>query len=181
MNDKKIVTQLKAGGKDREAAFQTMIRRFSRFIPKVARATGITTDQAKDTFTDALLALNDQVISGKFQERSKLSSYFYQIFYNKSVDFSRKSTTKLIEFVDSLPDTADAQIQLIRKITADDDMKHLVNHLEQLGEPCRKILLDWGYWGYKISEIAERMESTPDQIKRKKYRCLQQLRNRLKL
>lgn len=176
MTDQAIIKHLKAGGKEREQAFSHLIKQYSAFIPKVARATGLNMEEAKDSFTDSLLALNDQVLSGKFNGQSKLSTYFYQIFYFKSVDFSRKASTNKIDFVDKLPEAIKLGNDIIKDLQNQESFKTIVNYLDQLGEPCKQILLDWGYWGYKINEIASKLGEDPEKLKKKKYRCLMQLR-----
>ncbi|MEO1435149.1 MAG: sigma-70 family RNA polymerase sigma factor [Bacteroidota bacterium] len=176
MTDQTIITYLKTGGKEREQAFSHLIKQYSAFVPKVARATGLNIEQAKDSFTDALLALNDQVQSGKFNGQSKLSTYFYQIFYFRSVDFSRKASTNKIDFVDKLPEDVKLSDDIIKDLQHQESFRTIVNYLDQLGQPCKQILLDWGYWGYKIHEIASKLGEHPEKLKKKKYRCLMQLR-----
>ncbi|MEM6722892.1 MAG: sigma-70 family RNA polymerase sigma factor [Bacteroidota bacterium] len=176
MTDQQLISLLQEGGKPREKAFNHLIREFSSFVPKVAQSTGLSMDQAKDAFTDALLALNEQVLSGKFNGQSKLSTYFYQIFYFKSVDFFRKTSTNKVDFVDKLPETIRLDSDTIKDLQNQESFRTIVNYLDQLGNPCKQILLEWGYWGYKIHEIAGKLGEDPEKLKKKKYRCLQQLR-----
>ncbi|MEM6771214.1 MAG: hypothetical protein AAF597_11575, partial [Bacteroidota bacterium] len=65
---------------------------------------------------------------------------------------------------------------LLQDFLLREDVAQLSLYLDQLGEPCRQILLDWGYWGYSMQEIAERVGlDSADQAKRKKYKCRQRL------
>ncbi|MFT5912928.1 MAG: RNA polymerase sigma factor (sigma-70 family), partial [Paraglaciecola sp.] len=77
---------------------------------------------------------------------------------------------QLLENPDSMP-TADEEMDL------KEQMKQLHKYLNKLGEPCKQILIDWGFWGYSMSEIAERIGLLGSvQAKDTKYRCLKKLR-----
>jgi len=60
------------------------------------------------------------------------------------------------------------------------EVKRLHYLLEEIGEPCRTLLLKWGAGGYSMKEIAEisGLESA-DQAKKKKYYCLKKLMKKI--
>ena len=175
--DKKIIEALLQGGSLKEEAVNHVMNDFIHYLPSVAKKTGINRDEALDVFTDAIMAMIDQIVNSHFEGNSKLSSYFYKIFYFKSVDLFRKKTTNKIDYKDELPNSSDSAPLVINKMETDEKIKQLYKYLDQLGNPCKQILLDWGFWGYNMNEIAERagLENS-SQAKSRKYKCLQQLR-----
>ncbi|MFT6360107.1 MAG: RNA polymerase sigma factor (sigma-70 family) [Paraglaciecola sp.] len=176
-SDNQLIEALTKGGISREQAVTYLLNTFIHFVPTMVKKVGISKEQALDAFTDTLIDLIEQVVDGKFKGESKLSSYLYKIFYFKSIDLFRKNKTnridyglQLLENPDSMP-TADEEMDL------KEQMKQLHKYLNKLGEPCKQILIDWGFWGYSMSEIAERIGLLGSvQAKDTKYRCLKKLR-----
>ena len=106
-----------------------------------------------------------------------MSSYFYKIFFNKSVDLFRKNTTNKIDYQEVLPDALDKGQLVAKKLETNEDLKKLYKYLDKLGAPCKQTLMDWGFWGYNMTEIAERSGlASSVQAKDRKYQCLKKLR-----
>ncbi|MFK7774513.1 MAG: RNA polymerase sigma factor [Saprospiraceae bacterium] len=176
-SDDEIIKAFLAGGTSKEAAVNQVMNDFIHYLPTVAKKTGLKKEEALDIFTDAIMDMIDQIVAFKFKGESKLSTYFYKIFYFKCVDLFRKNTTNNIEYREELPEVSDTSLIAPNKIEIEEEIKQLHKYLNQLGEPCKQILLDWGFWGYNMSEIAERigLESST-QAKDRKYKCLKKLR-----
>jgi DNA-directed RNA polymerase specialized sigma24 family protein len=85
--------------------------------------------------------------------------------------------TNKIDYRNELPVSSDSTPLATNKMETDEEIKQLYKYLDQLGDPCKQILLDWGFWGYNMTEIADRagLESSV-QAKDRKYKCLKQLR-----
>jgi RNA polymerase sigma factor (sigma-70 family) len=176
-SDDEIIEAFSTGGALKEQAVNHVMSEYIPYLPKVAKKTGLSQDEALDVFTDAIMALIDQTTSAQFKGASKLSTYFYKIFYFKSVDLFRKNTTNQIDYREELPEAIDSESLPIKKMETNEDINQLHQYLDQIGEPCKQILLDWGFWGYNMNEIAERagLEGST-QAKDRKYKCLQKLR-----
>ncbi len=176
-SDDKIIEGLVAGGTSKEEAVNQVMNDFIHYLPKVAKKTGLKREEALDIFTDAIMDMIDQIVALKFKGESKLSTYFYKIFYFKCVDLFRKNTTNQIEYREKLPEVSDASLIAVKKIEIEEEINQLYKYLDQIGEPCKQILLDWGFWGYNMSEIAKRIGlENSTQAKDRKYKCLQKLR-----
>lgn len=175
--DEQIIAALSEGGNSRERVTSHLIDTYVHLVPVMVKKTGLVKEAALDVFTDAILDLMEQAKQGIFRGESKLSTYLYKIFYFKCVDLSRKNTTKPLSYPSDLPELADQASDIQKKIETGEDFTGLLNLLDQLGEPCRQILLDWGFWGYSMADIAERTGLGGSvQVKDRKYKCLQRLR-----
>lgn len=173
--DEQLIRAIREGGGARESAVRQLLTGHIGFVHKVHRSVGIDLESAKDCFTDAVMAVVEQVEADSFRGDSKLSSYLYRILYNKSVDLLRRQTTNPVNYQEKVPERSDPA-GLQEQIQHKDEVRRLHQHLDRLGDPCRQILLDWGYWGYSMKEIAQRAGlADAGKAKRRKYECLQQL------
>jgi RNA polymerase sigma factor (sigma-70 family) len=176
-NDEKLVAALSRSGLPKEQAIDYMMKRYIHYVPKMSKKVSLDRLQLLDAFTDAILALANQVAQGRFKGDSELSSYFYKIFYFKSVDLFKINKTNQVEYRENLPELIDPEPLITKKIETSEQVKQLYGYFDQLGEPCKQILIDWGFWGYNMTELAERSGlNGSDQAKEQKYQCLKKLR-----
>lgn len=176
-SDASILEEIRQGGKAREAAVRYLIDRHIGFVYKISRKLRLNEDWAKDAYLDAVIAVMQQVENGAYRGENKLSSYLYQIFYYKSVDILRKQSTNYEKYVEEIPDQVDERSDMLLTLEQKESVSQLEALLEKMGEPCKQILMDWGFWGYQIQEIAERMGiDDPVKVSRRKYKCIEALR-----
>lgn len=178
--DKELILSIKSAAKKEQG-----IKEFSAahigFIYKICNALGIDEYHAKDVYTDSLIAFMHQIELGQFKGQSKASTYFYRIFYNKSVDFLRKESTNKIDYMDAIPDQS-ATNPFYLTFENKEEISRISIVLKKMGDPCKTILKEWAFLGYKINEIAQRNNfGNADQVKRKKYNCLEALRKQVKI
>ena len=176
-SDQELMKFILAEGALKEKAANYLMDTNIHYLPKVAQKTGLNRDQALDAFTDAIIVVMENVAKGSFKGESKLSSYFYKIFFNKSVDLFRKNTTNKVDYKEVLPDPSDQEPLIANKMETQEAIKELYKYLDKIGTPCKQILIDWGFWGYSMTEIAERTGLVSSvQAKDRKYQCLKKLR-----
>ena len=130
-------------------------------------------------YADAVSMVVWNIDTNKFKGNSKLSTYLYRIFYNKSVDLLRHTTTNKNEAYFELEDDniLTSSENESRQLESKLDVEIVKKEILELGSPCNIIIIEWAYWGYSMAEIAHRngLESA-DKVKKKKYACLQKLR-----
>lgn len=166
-----------AGGKEGEEASMQLFNSLQGFIPTIQGKLNLPLDQVRDAYSDALVKLIRQIKNGSFRGESKLSSYFYSIFYNTAVDVTRKnSTNKNIKTV-PLEDYDLRERDLLDMMDIKEDAQRLFVVIDKMGPVCKKILIDWGYHGYNMEEIAERSKlSNASSARSMKYKCLKKLK-----
>ncbi|MGK0364760.1 MAG: RNA polymerase sigma factor (sigma-70 family) [Saprospiraceae bacterium] len=175
--DEKLIGALSGRGLQKEQAIDYMMKQYIQYVPTIARKLELDKTLLLDAFTDAIVAVSDQVALGKFKGDSQLSSYFYKIFYFKSVDLLKKQKTNVVEYRENLPEISNQETLTSEKMETNEKIKDLYKYLDRLGEPCKQILIDWGFWGYNMTEIAERTGLKGSlQAKDRKYQCLKKLR-----
>ncbi|MDX2247088.1 MAG: sigma-70 family RNA polymerase sigma factor [Bacteroidia bacterium] len=155
--DEEIIRAILAGGAQREKMIYYLYdRAYSRMIYKIKKKLILTDEEVKDAYSDAIVKLDQQIRSGKFQGKCKLSTYFFRIFYNKGVDILRKRLphTKITYLPEEqgahVPDPAETILELLQ---AKDKIRMIGGYLDQIGEKCKKVLLMHAK-GYTMEEIA---------------------------
>lgn len=179
LEDEHLITAIRNGGRNREMATDQMMRDHIGFVYTIKSKLHLDEDVALDCFVDALADVVEQVGNGKFEGKSKLSTYLYQITYFRGVDHLRKNRLD-ITHLEQLPEQKYLAKDLNEKIDNESEFLHIKRELKSIGEPCEGILMDWGFWGYNMDEIAQRNGLKSASIaKSRKYQCLQRLRGLL--
>jgi RNA polymerase sigma factor (sigma-70 family) len=186
IGNKTIISALKDGGTERRKGEKRLYEVFFYLIKHGVRKYHISEDEAASAYSDTIISVIDNIVGDKFEGRSSLKSYTYQIFMNKCVDVVRKHTTNkgkvnyraddIESHIFTLPDqTRNAVQQMIDRHERD----LLLEKLNELGEKCKKLLLLFED-GYNDKEIAREMEyNTPDVVKSTRLRCLEKLRSKV--
>ena len=177
-SDQSLITQIKLGGQAREQAVQHLIQQHIGYISTLIRKLGVGTEEAQDAYTDSVITLMDHIEQDTFQGKSKLSTYLYRIFFNKCVDLARKKTTNkgLAKFTHEIPNQPDRARDILHLLGVQEQVESLDKLMDRIGAKCKQILMDWGFWGYTMGEIAERNGlKHANSAKKQKYKCLQKL------
>jgi len=181
MTDQDIYSSIRTGGRKLDHATQHILQSNVGMLHDIKSKLHIPDAQIKDMYADAISHLVWNIRTGKFKSESKVSTYLYRIFYNKSVDHLRHiSTNKNKPTTDISELTLDSGQQMEKDTYTNIAFEQVKSEIYALGEPCRGIILDWAYWGYSMKEIAERNNlENADSAKKRKYGCLQKLRRTL--
>lgn len=181
-SDTEIIEGLKGGGSQRRIFERDLYQAYFYLIAHGVKKYSITAEDAASAYSDTIISIIDHILTKRFEGRSALKSYAYQIFSNKCVDLLRKDTTNkrkaehgiaLDSLVFELPDKARNAIQ---QIIAKDEWRHMMQKLQELGEKCKQVLLFFED-GYSDKEIAGFMEyNSAEVVKTSRLRCLDKLR-----
>ena len=114
---------------------------------------------------------------GNYKGGSSLFTLLYTIVRNCCVDFLRKNTSKVNDWVNEMPVVPDRAKNILEQLSLKEGMAELKSLMEQAGTNCRQVLIDSLYFGYKVEEIAERQGLKNAQtVSSIKSRCLSRLR-----
>lgn len=182
LTDAEIIEGLQVPGSKQSIYEDTLYIKFSYFIEEARRKFSLVQEDAFSCYSDSIITTLENIRSRKFEGRSSLKTYLYQIFHNKCVDQVRKNTTKKSEvhhattITDLFHTLSDSSKNIIQKLTEKSDMDELRRKLQELGENCRKMLMLFSD-GYSDREIAEMLEfKTHEVAKTSRLRCLEKLR-----
>ncbi|WP_428656192.1 RNA polymerase sigma factor [Runella sp.] len=186
LKDEDILHGIRAGGTTRRLYENKFYEKYYYLIKQATFKHKISEDDVQSAYSDAVLTVIEHVAAGKFEEKSGLKTYLYQVFMNKCVDTIRKNTTNksgvhhTIGLEDALGWLPDESRSVIRQLIAESEMGQLRQHLRQLGDKCRDMILAWGE-GYSDEEIAQTMGyNTAAVAKTSRLRCLERLKEKYK-
>jgi len=178
--DAEILSNLKHGGKGFEDTSLHLFHEFKGFITAIKAKLHLSQEEMEDAYADALVKLIRHVKNDQFRGDSKLSTYFYTIFYNTCVDVSRKNTSHKNMPTKELLEYDAKEADLLHLIDVKDEARIVMNAIKTMGDACQQILIDWSYYGFPMDEIASRNKlSSPESARSMKYKCLKKLKQML--
>ena len=156
---------------DRE---QALTRLYARAFPLVRRHVGRhggSAQDAQDIFHDALLLLYEQAVGGTLVLTASASTYLVGIARNLWHHEQRRRARLPHETLpDNSPDTLASE-------PAETEVP-VLDYVEQLGEKCKRILLDFYYFQQPLAQImASHGYGSVRSATVQKFKCLERLRH----
>jgi len=185
--DRDIIHNLLQDGIDRKKGEEQLFSQYAYFIEQAMHKYSFPEDDAFNIYADTIIAAITRITNGSFEGRSSLKTWLFQIFHHKCVDLIRKNATNKssVHRAQSISDIflqmADSAKTVIQEMMEKTDKTHLKQKLDEIGENCRRILMQWAE-GYSDKEISASMEyKTADVVKTSRLRCLEKLRQLYKV
>jgi RNA polymerase sigma factor (sigma-70 family) len=161
---------------------EKLYRKYYYCIREGSKKYNLSNEDAQTVYSDTILQVILNVVSRKFEGRSSLKTYLYQIFFNKCVDQVRKNTTHKMSVHQStnadklltiLPDEAR---NIVQKLVEAHDYQLLQQRLAQLGEKCKQLLLlfEDGYTDRQAAELTGYNNAAV--VKTSRLRCMDKLK-----
>lgn len=177
--DHEIITGIQAGGNQRRPFENKLYYKYNYLIKDALFKHKIEEEEASMAYSDAILTAIENIASGRFEGRSELKTYIYQIFSNKCVDLMRRRATKdkYIGSLDTvlypLPDT---ERNAISQLIQNQDYALLKEKLSKLGDRCQELLNRWAA-GFSDKESAEEFGyNSAGVVQTTRLRCMDKLR-----
>lgn len=181
-SDSEIIGGILEGGVPRERMVQQLFDQYSGWIRNGVKKHRLNEEEVLDAYTDAILGGVDQIISGKFERKSQLSTWLFQIFSNKCVDRIRQKSTHKYkqhqQWTNDLIHLGQEDREIVARLVQDERLAQLSSLIDQLGERCKQLIWDTEYWGYELGEIASKLGlKDARSASTQKYRCMEKLRH----
>lgn len=164
-----------SGGKEADAGLRRLYEEQRGRLLAYLQKQGAKTDEATDVFQEAVIAVFENIVSGKFRGESALSSYLFSIarflWLNR---LKRQGIAKRVKAEVEIETVAPSHLPQMVEKEQESQIRKL---FDELGEQCREVLVRAIYYEDSMEEIAQHMAYASPQIARnKKYRCLQRLK-----
>ncbi len=181
LSDADLIAGIRAGGMNRRNCENCLYDQFRYLIREATFKHKLLPEECSTAYSDAVLTVIEHISSQRYEGRSGLKTYLYQIFYNKCVDLVRKNSTnrESVHQGHSLEDLsiADETRTVLQKLISDSEVGYLRQQLSRLGDKCQQMLLAWGE-GFSDEEIARNLDYQSSAVaKTSRLRCLEKLRN----
>ncbi len=183
--DARILYGLKANYAERCRQEKLLYQQYYYFVEEGCRKYNLNYDDSFSAYSDAVLSALHNIINNRFDGRSSLKTYLYQIFSNKCIDLVRKNTTNKQQVHKTMP-VADAMSQLpdnakniIERLLTTELKMNVKKQLDAIGHKCKDLLLMFED-GLTDREIAEVLSySNAAVVKTTRLRCLDKLREKI--
>ena len=182
LSDENIIHGIIGDGVLQRNTENRLYEQFFYFIKDATFKHKLSEDEAASLYTDTILAFIDNVRNKRFEGKSAVKTYLYQIFSNKCVDFLRKTTTNKMsvheaqpiqDWILSMPDDAKSALQ---KLISEHEVEVLKTKIKLLGDKCQQMLMAWGE-GFSDSKIADELGYQYSNVaKVSRVRCMDKLR-----
>lgn len=168
--DLSLLNGLKEGR--REATDEIYRRCYNQVRVMIMKNSGSSED-ARDIFQDAMLALYQRLQQGDFNLTCKLSSYLQVMCRNlwrtKSRNVSMTTTTEKID-----NEIVDLDARVLERMADREQRNLMYRHFNELSDDCKRIL-ELFFSKTPMKEIAEKLETSEGYIKKRKHVCKSRL------
>ncbi len=187
LSDENIINGISSDGILQRTTENKLYEHFFYFIKDATFKHKLSEDESASLYTDTILAFIENVKNKRFEGKSAVKTYLYQIFSNKCVDFLRKTTTNKMsvheaqpiqDWILSMPDDAKSALQ---KLISEHEVEVLKEKIKLLGDKCQQMLMAWGE-GFSDNKIAEELGYQSSNVaKVSRLRCMDKLREMYKV
>ena len=165
-----------------EPAILQLYKDHAEITRSFIKGKGGTDQDADDIFQETVVSFIDSVQKSKFRQESGIRTFLISISKNLWYNEIRRrqravNRERLFEADRNQEDSG------VNEIIQDRELKKQLNQLlHDLGDSCRKILELFYYENLSMKEIVSHLHYENEQVVRnKKYKCLQQLTDKMKL
>jgi len=183
--DTQILYGLKADYAERCRQEKLLYQRYYYFIDEGCRKYKLNYEDSFSAYSDALLSAIHNIVDSRFDGRSSLKTYLYQIFSNKCIDLVRKNATnkqqvhKTMPVADALNQLSDNAKNIVERLVTNEMKANVKHQLETIGKKCKEVLIMFED-GLTDKEIAKLLEySNAAVVKTTRLRCLEKLREKV--
>lgn len=180
-----IIEGIRANDRSRASFERKLYDSYKYLVDEGCRKFHITQEDSFTAYSDAVLSVICNIMADRFDGRSSLKTYLYQVFSNKCIDLVRKNTTNKQQVNHSvtspelLVQLPDAARTVIERLVDQQKMDVIQKQMAILGQKCKEILLLFED-GFSDREISEKLEySTAAVAKITRLRCLEKLREKV--
>jgi RNA polymerase sigma factor (sigma-70 family) len=128
---------------------------------------------ARDIFQEALIALFRKVENGNFQLTCTLKSFVRIMCRNLWLTRLRDNKKFEVSELENI-EKVDLDQDLTARLERSEREQLFYKHFDLLGKQCRKIMM-WFFDKITLSEIAKRLDTSENYIKKRKFICKEKL------
>jgi len=142
------------------------------------RQNGGNESDAQDLFQEMIVSIYKKQKKGEFELTCKFWSYALVVCRN--LWFAKKRKMERISYVDQVDDDrVEIGAGMQEEIEHKEQFKLYRKHFQNLSDSCQKVLSLF-FAKVKMATIAEKMSSSEGYIKKKKFKCKEELVSKIK-
>lgn len=162
----------------RNAAFRMLYEEYWTMVKYFVTRNSGRESEAADIFQETLLVLFEKVREPQFRLSSSLKTYLYSIARNLWLKELRKKGKEAVVDFEDIEEVGSVEME----DSTDERTDLLGRCLKMLGDNCRDLIHRFYYLRHSMQVIANEMGySNADTAKAQKYKCVQKLRELVKI
>ncbi|HEY1056572.1 MAG TPA: sigma-70 family RNA polymerase sigma factor, partial [Emticicia sp.] len=171
------------GGRERRKYENKLYEKYQYFIDEGIKKHLIEEHESASVYSDTVLTVIEHIVNHRFEARSALKTYIFQIFSNQCVSLIRKKATNkaapsydTVLLSEIMTVMSDSTQSIIQQIIEQEEETRLLQRLDKIGDKCKELLLLWAD-GHSDKEILEMLPyNSVDVVKVSRMRCIDKLR-----
>ena len=177
-SDEEILEAIRTGVQ-RDAALKWVYQECKPLIKSLERKFDCSAEDCADVLQEAVWSLYDKVVRGKLTLTAQLTTYMYRVCQNQLMTLKRGNRNMpLVELEDG--------DGLLEEESTEEELSALEQQLErllnELGERCRAIIVDFYAGGNSLKELAMKYQySNEKTVTSQKHKCMTQLRRKFQV
>lgn len=182
-SDAQLIEGILNGGTEKYKHENKLYEKYQYFIKEGIKKYHLEEFEAASVYSDTIIAAINHIISGRFEQRSELKTYLFQIFSNQAVSQIRKKTTNkattnydTLLLGEILYPMQDETKSIIQKIIEQEEEKSLFIRMNQIGGKCKELLTMWAEGKSDKDIMGVLAYHTVDVVKVSRMRCISKLR-----
>lgn len=137
-----------------------------------------TEDDAKDLFQDMIVSVYKKCKTGEFELTCTFWSY--ALIVCRNLWFAKNRNRDKMVFSENIKgEEVIIEEDMQYEIEKQEEFRLYRKHFDQLGEGCREILSMF-FSKIQMSEIAEKLNLSPAYVKKRKFKCKEELINNIR-
>ena len=169
MSDQDILVLFKNGQRDK--AFKKLYRLYPR-IEKLILSKGGSKADASDVFQEALIILNQNLETSKFELRSSFYTYLYSVARFVWSDIQKSHTKQALQQLNA------QDIEVFQSVIEEKKYQLAEHAFLEIGKRCQHLLQLFYHKAMSFKDIANVMQFKSSKIaKNQKYKCLQKAKD----
>jgi RNA polymerase sigma factor (sigma-70 family) len=140
-----------------------------------------TQQDAEDIFQEAILAFVDMAQQNRFRGKAGSRTLMYSIARNMWLDTLRKKSRYMVKDTFS-PQEVPLEEDFTQTLAMEEQQQAVLEVFEELGEPCKSLLLAYYYEELDFTELLERFKGrfkNEQVLRNRKSKCLKTLKKQL--
>ena len=169
------ILRLKRG--DQEALAEIYSEYREGFLHWITNTHQCTRDEAVEIFQHSILTFYENVVEGSFEglKTAGIKTYIYSIGKNKLLGDYRKNMR--ISSTESVDAEENSEIEVDVEHIKSQKLETIKKAIQDLGDPCKKLLELFYFNNLSNDEIAEIMDyKNGNTVKNLKYKCIQRIK-----
>ncbi len=181
-NYKDKLTLLTAIKNSENAAFEHLYRAYYIMVANYVKKNQGNEDDARDIFQEVVFIFYKKLRGDpNFELTVEIGTYLYAIAQNLWLtNLRKKNSVTIMDDESSISDSIEDVDAMEEHLEMERKHNHIANALKSLKEECRNIIEAAFYKKLSGSEIAQLLGYTESFVKVKKFRCLEELRKKVK-